>query len=108
MQSIKKLLAQSKNGIKIHDDSKGKVAAKFLKCVKSNNEKRIINFLGLLQFIATEAKFKTLSSSGFMNHTDDKDLNRLNDVFEHLLKNFHENINLKTVADVLKYIENNQ
>ena len=100
MQSIKKLLAQSKNGIKIHDDSKAKVATKFLRCVKSTNEERIINFLALLQFIASEAKFKTLSSSGFMNHTDDKDLNRLNDVFDHILNNFHENINLTTVAEI--------
>jgi AraC-like DNA-binding protein len=100
MQSIKKLLAQSKNGIKINNDSKAKVAAKFLKCVKSSNEERIINFLALLHFIATEAKYRTLSSNGFINNTDDKDLNRLNDVFEHLLNNFHDSIHLNTIAEI--------
>jgi AraC-like DNA-binding protein len=100
MQSIKNILTLSKRGIKILDNSRGNVASKFIKCVKSNNEERIINLLSLLHYIETKANYKILSSNSFINHVDDKDLVRLNKVFDYLLNNFQEDINLSRASEI--------
>jgi AraC-like DNA-binding protein len=100
MQSIKKLLTLSKRGIKIYGSSKKTVANMLVKCVKSDNEDRIVNFLSLINYIAKKSEYKVLSSNSFLKNAEDKDLDRLNKVFDFLLNNFHNDINLSEVSEV--------
>jgi AraC-like DNA-binding protein len=100
MQSIKKLLTLSKRGIKIYGPSKKTIANMLVKCVRSDNEDRIINFLSLMNYIAKNSEYEVLASNSFLENTEDKDMDRLNKVFDFLLNNFHNDINLSEVSEV--------
>ena len=100
LQSIKKILTLSRRGIKICGPSKKTAINLLVKCVKSANEDRIINFLSLLNFIAKKSDYHVLSSNSFLKNAEYKDLDRLNKVFDFLLNNFHNDINLSEVSEV--------
>jgi AraC-like DNA-binding protein len=100
MQSVKKLLMLSKRGIKIQGDSKRKAANKFMKCIKSDKEDRIIRFLSLLNFISTKADIEVLSSNSFVHHLADKELDRLNKVFNYMIYNFKSDIHLSNISEI--------
>ena len=98
MQSIKKMLTLSKRGIKIPGNSNKQAATKFIKCIKSIKEERMINFLSLLHYISTKANFEILSSDSFTHFAANKELDRLNKVFNYLFNNFKNDINLSEIS----------
>jgi AraC-like DNA-binding protein len=100
MAAIKELLQLSQRGLSIQGNSKAEVARRLIKVVKETGFNRLMEFISLLQFIATRAEYKALSSLGFSNVIDEKDLSRLNKIFDYLLKNFGNNITLSEVSQI--------
>lgn len=98
MKSIRKLLTLSKRGIKISGDSNKQISSKFIKCIRSIKEERVINFLSLLNFIANSTTYQVLSSDNFAHHMVNKELDRLNKIFNYLFNNFKNDINLSDIS----------
>lgn len=98
--AIKELLQLSQRGLSVQGSSKPEIARRLLRTVRKTGFERLAEFISLLQFIATNSEYKVLSSLGFSNAIDEKDLSRLNKIFDHLLKNFGNQITLPEVAKI--------
>jgi AraC-like DNA-binding protein len=100
MVSINELLKLSKRGLQIKGDSRAEVARRLNRIVKGNGVARLIDFLSLLHYIASEGDYHVLSSLGFTSTLDQQDLSRLNKIFDYLLKNFQKNITLGEMSKI--------
>jgi AraC-like DNA-binding protein len=97
---IKELLEFSKRGLAIKDSSKKEVARRLYRTVKKTGVERLLEFIAMLSFIATEADYKIISSAGFHMNFDEKDVNKLNKIFSYLLENFSKKITLDQIAGI--------
>jgi len=100
MGAVKEMLHQSKRGLVFKGKSKKEIAFRLKKIAKDNGPGRLINFISLLHYIASNSEYEVLSSLGFSSSLNSQDLSRLNKVFDYLLKNFHKNISLHDVCKV--------
>ena len=97
---IIELLQQSKRGLLIKGVSRKHVARLLNKVVNKEGIDRILEFISMLHFVATKAEYEPLSSLGFSATIDEKEVNKLNKIFDYLLKNFSRTITLKEIADI--------
>ena len=97
---IKELLEFSKRGIAIRESSKKEVARRLYRTVKKSGVERLLEFIALLNFIASESDYKILSSAGFSTNFDEKDVTKLNKIFSYLLENFSKKITLDQIAGI--------
>lgn len=100
MTSISKLLELSRRGILIQGGTKLEIAQRLHKIINEDGVIRLMDFIALLHYIASESEYKILSSLGFVNRIDQQELSRLNKIFDYLLKNFQTNITLGEVSKV--------
>jgi AraC-like DNA-binding protein len=100
MIAVKKLLQDSRRGLLIKGESKEEISRRLKKIVQSNGPGRLIDFISLLHYIASEGEYEVLSSVGFTSTLNSHDLSRLNKVFDYLLNNFHRDISLLDVCKV--------
>jgi len=100
MSVIKNLLENTKRGLLFKGKTKKIISSRIKKIVKDKGPERLINFISLLHFIATEGEYEMLSSLNFTNMLDSQDLSRLNRIFDYLLKNFQTEITLQDVCKV--------
>ena len=77
---IKKLFKKARNGMVISDGAKGKIKELLYATIERKGFERMISFITFLNFIATKADYKELSSPGFRLTFDDKEVNRLNEI----------------------------
>jgi len=97
---IKKLLELSKRGLAIRESSKKEVARRLYRTVNKTGVERLLEFIAMLNFIASEADYKIISSAGFSTNCDEKDVNKLNKIFSYLLENFSKKITLDQIAGI--------
>lgn len=97
---IKKLFKTARNGMIFSEGSKEKIKNLLYATIEKNGFERMMSFVTLLNFIATMAYYKELSSPGFRLTFDDKEVNRLNEISDYLLKNFTRTIRLSEVAAI--------
>lgn len=97
---IKKLFKTARNGMIISDGSKEKMKELLYSTIEKRGFERMISFISLLNFIATKAEHRELSSSGFRLVFDDKEVTRLNEISDFLLKNFTRTIRLNEVSTI--------
>lgn len=97
---IRELLHLSKRGLLIKGESKKTVSRMLRNVVMENGIKRIIEFISMLNYIATKAEYEPLSSVGFSAIADEEEVNMFNKVFEYLLKNFSKSITLQEMVDL--------
>jgi AraC-like DNA-binding protein len=97
---IKKLLTTARNGLIIKEKIKARIKEYLYLTVEKKGFDRMVSFISLLNFIATTATYKELSSAGFRLTFDDKEVNRLNEISDFLLKNFTRTIRLSEVSAI--------
>jgi len=98
MINIKELLQHSKRGLLINGKSKKEVTRRIKTISQTDGVVRLINFISLLHYIASEGEYETLSSLSFTGTMDSRDLSRLNRIFDYVLKNFNKDISLFDVC----------
>lgn len=98
MVSIKKLLHNSKRGIQIYGVTQKNVAGMMEDLLHTDNYSRIISLLNILQVIAHSEDQMLLSSIGYQNSFAAHDVDRINSIFEYLLKNFENDVSLAEIA----------
>ncbi len=100
MTAVKELLQLSQRGLSFRGRSKTEIARRMKGIVKKTGIERLFDFLSLLHYMTTGAEYNVLSSLGFSNVFDEKDLSRLNKIFDYLLKNFPNAITLSEVSKI--------
>jgi AraC-like DNA-binding protein len=97
---IKKLLKTARNGMIISGELKDKIKEQFYLTIEKKGFDLMVSFISFLNLIATKAEHTELSSAGFTLTFDDKEVNRLNEISDFLLKNFTRTIRLNEVSTV--------
>ena len=101
LANISKLLQLSDRGLRIQGDVKAELVEKMEQLLLSTGFERLQLLLYVLEKIAVKANLKTLSSAGFSSQSFPKDNSRINKVFDHILKNYTNEIQLDEVATLV-------
>ncbi|MBL7697301.1 MAG: AraC family transcriptional regulator [Chitinophagaceae bacterium] len=100
MVSIKKLLQNSARGIHIWGKTQKKIAKIMENMLHLEGYSKLMSLIDILQIIATSEETKPLSSLGYRNSFAPHDADKINAVFDYVLRNFEAEINLSEVAEI--------
>jgi len=98
--TIKKLLQNSERGIHIYGKTQKKVAKMMEALLHLKGYSRLMSLIDILQTIATSEEKRLLSSLGYRNTFAPHDANRINAVFDYVLRTFETQIKLEDVAAI--------
>ena len=98
--SLKKMITNSKRGIRF----RGKVKDEIIKNLKeldsqADDLSKVINLLTVLKTMSTAQEYDLLSSIGFIQNADENDYERINEVYQFIIKNYKDNPTLEQVAN---------
>lgn len=98
---LKKMIINSKRGIRF----KGKIKDEIIKSMeKLDNQvddlSKTIDLLTLLKTMSAAKEYDLLSSIGFIRNADEHDYERINDVYQFIIKNYKDNPTLEQVANI--------
>lgn len=100
MKYVKKLLAKSSLGLEITGNARGYVRDKLIKMQSESSTGRLLGLLDILTYLSRSENLKNILSNGF---TSDNayDADRINTVFQYIMKNFTKEIYVEEVASKL-------
>lgn len=99
MNSITALLNRAKNGILFKTGTKNRVGLKIEQLYEVDGFKRIIDFLDVLNILATAEDYILLNADGFAFETSHQDSNKIDLIYKYINKNFQKGIPLEKIAD---------
>ena len=99
MQKIKLLFERSKMGIEFFGETRKTLIAKMNEMLELQDIERLICLLSVLSILADSSEFDLLSSPEISGQNN-KDSDRLNKVFNYIMTNFKEEIQLEEVAEI--------
>lgn len=100
LNPAQELLKRSARGLHFNGNTYKKVSAILSNISEKQGFAKIIDFLQLIDLLAASGEYNYLSSIAFKNLFNEKDTNRINEVYKFLMLNFHRDINLKEVSDL--------
>ncbi|WP_316837935.1 AraC family transcriptional regulator [Pedobacter nutrimenti] len=92
------LLKDINRGIRVYGRSQKQVVRLLNKLLQSTGLKRIINLLHILNLLSETKEYKCLASVGYSNPHNQKDVQRINRVYNYIMNNFAEEITLKNAS----------
>ena len=99
MNSITALLNRAKNGILFKIDTKNRVGARIEQLYEVDGFKRIIDFLEVLNILASAEDYILLNADGFAFETSHQDSDKIDVIYKYIDKNFQKQIPLQKIAD---------
>ncbi|CAN5334661.1 AraC family transcriptional regulator [soil metagenome] len=100
MTSIRQLFQRARQGMEIYGKTNTAVSKMMVELEKLSGLDSIIKLLQILNELAVSTEYQSLSKSNFIPSYKESDNNRMNKVYEHILKNFKHNISLNEVAAI--------
>ena len=97
MKSIHELLSKSSLGLQVTGVVRGKVEEKMRKIISATGLQRIVLLLEMLDEISNSNDYHQLATAGMIGENA-KDSERLNSVFDFVMRNFKEKISLDDIA----------
>ncbi|GGK16003.1 MULTISPECIES: AraC family transcriptional regulator [Parabacteroides] len=101
MQNIRQLIERSRRGIKFMGKSRDAIGSFIQRSVSDTGATRIINFISLLEMMATTDEYELLASVGFTESVNSSDFERFDKVYQYMMKNFTKPIKLEEVASLV-------
>lgn len=101
MTVLKKLFTKSMRGLEFYGQKKMQVIEKMQELVKLQGIRSVIGLLEILEVLATMKQYQYISSTAYDQGFDAHETDRLNTVFNYVLKNFRQKIALEDLADLL-------
>ena len=98
MAPINQLLEKARYGINFTGSTKEKARKKLIKLLKLSPFDRYIELLTILQLMATSSEYNLLNSQITLSSDVKKHHSRIQNVFNYVEQNFHEEIDIKKVA----------
>jgi AraC-like DNA-binding protein len=96
--SIIKLLEKAKQGLFIAGKTKQSVGQKMRELLEAKGTERIIILLQILNMISYSKDLKPISAKNYVFIYSQKESERLNNIYQYILKNFYNEIKLETLA----------
>lgn len=100
------LASRAARGMVFDQETTNKVKPILLSLAKNDGFGNIISVIEIIKILARSKDYRYLSSATFKNHYDEKDSNRINKVYQFLMKNFHNDIHLEEVAELCNMTPN--
>ena len=100
MTSIRKLLANSKWGLKIIGETRSRVAQAMEEMLSQSPAQRLLTLLSILEELSTSEEYRMLASFGYVEFDQQEDANRMNTVYDYIMARFRNRITLREVAQV--------
>jgi AraC-like DNA-binding protein len=97
---IKAMFDQSVRGYTFTGQTVHAVSTMMQSLLKMDETEVIIQLLSILHILSKSAEYELLSSPGFSNQRDKLESERMGKVFDHILKNFREEISLNEIASI--------
>ena len=97
---ILKLLVRAKQGLQITGKTKYIIIEKLKKLIESSGTERIIILLEILTTISRSKTLKPISSRDHKFIYSKKESERLNNIYQHILKKFQTEIKLESIASL--------
>jgi len=97
MQKIKMLFERSSMGIQVNGEAKKKISELMNEMTSLNGMDRLISLLRLLNMLADSDEYDLLSSPEIKGQNSE-DSDRLNRVFDYVMRNFREDIEMEDIA----------
>jgi AraC-like DNA-binding protein len=105
-QELKKIIVQSKQGIKLEGISKAKIASLMPQIIAATGTMRIIKLLEVLTEIANCDEKNMLVSLGFKPNFLENEKDRIQSIYNYTISNYKNKIELKEIAAVAKISPN--
>ncbi len=99
-QKVEQLFYKAQRGMVITGQSKKKLIALLTKSAANHGIPHLILLLQILDILATTTEYTLLASNNYINNFQYRDNERMNKVYQYLLKNFRNEILLNEVADI--------
>ncbi len=100
LKPIKNLFDKARRGLKFYGNTRSTVAKKMQHLVTQDEGRRFIELLDILFVLAESTECSPLASPGFISTPKDKDLDKINKVYDYVINNFRDKISLEDVAEV--------
>lgn len=97
---LQKLLGRAANGLKIEGDSFYTILGLMEALLQASGTLRITLLLQILSEISTSKNLQELSNGYYISPIKDNDLDRMNRVYEYIMKNYLETISLDQAASI--------
>lgn len=101
MSNIRQLIERSRRGIKFVGKSRDAIGSFIQRSVNDTGASRIINFISLLEMMATTDEYELLASIGFTESVNSSDFERFDKVYQYMMKNFMKPIKLEEVVSLV-------
>ncbi|MCU7552240.1 AraC family transcriptional regulator [Chitinophagaceae bacterium LB-8] len=95
-----RLIEKSKMGLSFHPGIKQQIAPLINEIVHATGLRKIILFLEIMNILLDAKKYEQLSSIANKVSLNEKDTERMNNVYRFVLENFREPIDLPTIAQI--------
>jgi AraC-like DNA-binding protein len=103
---LKTLLAEASRGIRIRNNEPNALTDLIKSIANKQGFDKLLTFLQILNEIDVSTKKEFLSSIAFQSPQKESDNQRVNSVFEFLMKNFEREISLEEVAEIANMTPN--
>ena len=100
MTGVKKLLHDSRWGLKILGETRRKIASGMHEMLDQSPSQRLLSLLQLLEGLSVSKEYRMLASLGYLQAGQQLDANRMNKVYDYIMSRFRNPISLLEVAQV--------
>ena len=100
LNRLKQLLTQMQRGIKVLGKTRKRLIKNIIKIKNKAGLKRIIKLLNILEMLSSSDEYECLASVGYVNSFNQKDVKRIDKVYQYVMSNYTKKIMLKEVATV--------
>lgn len=100
LHKIEQLFEKSQRGMFISGKSKTTIIGLLKKATRQHGIRHIITLLQIIDLLSNTIEYKLLSSSSYTNFLQSRDNERMNNIYDYLIKNFKTEISLTDVAAI--------
>ncbi len=100
IERIEKLFQRAQRGMVITGRSKAKLISLLKKAADEHGTERIITLLRIIHLLSVSQEYSLLTTGNYINTFQNRDNERMNNVYEFLIKNFKHEVSLAEVAGI--------
>jgi len=106
LKKIQESILKSEAGMIIQGETKSKVISKINQCLTADKLHRILILIEILDLISNSEETKLIDQPLTWHNTLSANADRFQNIFSYLIKNYQQNISLKTVAGIANMTPN--
>jgi AraC-like DNA-binding protein len=100
MFKVRQLFDRSEKGIEVLGRTSERIREQLIRLMHSSDFDSVMQFMSILNMLATTDSIRVLSSAGYSNSMRERDTERMTRVHDYVLNNFRDYISLQDVANI--------